>query len=155
MPRTVGNVPRIMVNAPSAAPAQPAAAAPAVHQRTKSFTAEQFHEAWQGYIDQHPQERALVTTMSYASPEQADTDGHYVMIVGSPAEQKAVEERRETIMRFLCDALENDHLTLDVKVSETPIETPKILSPREVVDELKQRNPGFTQFLKDFDLGLA
>jgi hypothetical protein len=44
---------------------------------------------------------------------------------------------------------------LDVKVSEVPIDTPKILSPREVVEQIKQHNPNFTQFLKDFDLGLA
>ena len=43
----------------------------------------------------------------------------------------------------------------DVKVSEVPIDTPKILSPREVVEQIKQHNPNFNQFLKDFDLGLA
>ena len=77
------------------------------------------------------------------------------MAVGSPAEQKHVEEHKETIVQFMREALQNDLITIDVKVSETPIETPKILSPREVVEGIKQNNPKFTQFLKDFDLGLA
>ena len=84
MPRTMGNAPRIMVNVPNTNAAQQATAASAssVPQRTQPFTAEQLQTAWQGYIDNHPQER-------------------------------------------------------------------------EVVEQIKEHNPNFTQFLKDFDLGLA
>ena len=155
-PRPAGTAPRIMVNAvnPGAdtASATPAATTP---QRTQPFTAEQLQAAWLGYIEQHPQERALCTTMSYATPQPGDNAEHYVMIVGSPAEQKHVEEHKTELLKFLCDTVKNDRLALDVKVSETPIETPKILSPREVVEQIKEHNPKFTQFLKDFDLGLA
>lgn len=157
MPRTMGNAPRIMVNVPNTNAAQQATAASAssVPQRTQPFTAEQLQTAWQGYIDNHPQERALCTTMSYAMPQQAGDAEHYVMTVGSPTEQKNVEEHKEALMGYLCDAIKNDRFTLDIKVSEVPINTPKILSPREVVEQIKEHNPNFTQFLKDFDLGLA
>ena len=154
-PRSLGNAPRIMVNVTNAdnAAAKPQAAA--TPQRTQAFTAEQLTAAWHAYIEEHPQERALVTTMSYAQPQRGDSDEHYVMIVGSPTEQKHVEEHKQAVVSFLCDALKNDCVSLDVKVSETPIDTPKILSPREVVEEIKQHNSGFNQFLKDFNLGLA
>ena len=156
MPRTMGNAPRIMVNVPNATASQQNTAAKAsAPQRTQPFTADQLQVAWQNYIDQHPQERALCTTMSYALPQQGDSAEHYVMMVGSPTEQKNVEEHKDSLMRFLCDAVNNDRFTLDVKVSEVPIDTPKILSPREVVEQIKQHNPNFTQFLKDFELGLA
>ena len=157
MPRTMGNAPRIMVNVPNTNAAQQATAASAssVPQRTQPFSAEQLQTAWQGYIDNHPQERALCTTMSYALPQQAGDAEHYVMTVGSPTEQKNVEEHKEALMGYLCDAIKNDRFTLDIKVSEVPIDTPKILSPREVVEQIKEHNPNFTQFLKDFDLGLA
>lgn len=153
----MGNAPRIMVNVPNTNAAQQATAASAssVPQRTQPFTAEQLQTAWQGYIDNHPQERALCTTMSYAMPQQAGDAEHYVMTVGSPTEQKNVEEHKEALMGYLCDAIKNDRFTLDIKVSEVPINTPKILSPREVVEQIKEHNPNFTQFLKDFDLGLA
>ncbi len=156
MPRTVGTAPRIMVNVPNVTEAQPQqAAVSSATQRTQPFSAEQLRAAWQGYIDQHPQERALCTTMSYALPQPGTSAEHYVMTVGSPTEQKNVEEHKGALMKFLCDAVNNDRLTLDILISEVPIDTPKILSPREVVDQIKQKNPGFTQFLKDFDLGLA
>ncbi len=154
---TVGGTPRIMVNVPNvSAQAAPAPSTAAQH-RDKSYSPEALQEAWQAYIHEHPQERALVTTMSYAALQPAG-DGaahHYVMTVGSPNEQKNVEEHKEAVLKFLCDTLQNDDLAFDVKVSEVPIDTPKILSPRETVEQIKQNNPGFTQFLKDFDLGLA
>ena len=104
----------------------------------------------------HAQEKALLATMSYARPQPEGEGGeHYVVTVASPTEQKYVEERKEALLSFLCDAVKNDRLMLDVKVSDKPMETPKILSPREVVEQIKQHNPNFNQFLKDFDLGLA
>ncbi len=154
-PRTLGNAPRIMVNVTDTPASQPQSQPVVQEQRTQPFTAEQMLAAWQGYIDQHPQERALCTTMAYATPEPGSDAEHYVMTVGSPAEQKIVEEHKEALVRFLCDAVQNDRLALDIKVSDLPIDTPKILSPREVVEQIKQHNPNFTQFLKDFDLGLA
>ena len=130
--------------------------APVQPQRAEVFTTELLHEAWQEYMDQHPQEKALLTTMSYAKPQPAgEGSERYVMTVASPTELKNVEEHKVALMKFLCDIVKNDHLTLDVKVSDVPIDTPKILSPREVVEQIKQHNPNFTQFLKDFDLGLA
>ena len=143
-----------MVNVPNAPVTQQQTAA-TTPQRTQPFTAQQLLDAWQSYIDQHPQERALCTTMAYATPQPGSSPEHYVMTVGSPAEQKNVEEYKTALLKFLSDAVKNDRLMLDVKVSEVPIDTPKILSPREVVEQIKQHNPNFTQFLKDFDLGLA
>lgn len=156
MPRAVGNTPRIMVNVSNAPAAQQhTAAQPSVPQRTQPFTTEQLQAAWLAFIDQHPQERAMCTTMSYAVPQQGNAPDHYVITVGSANEQKNVEEHKAELMKFLSDTLNNDRLTLDIKVSDVPIDTPKILSPREVVEQIKQHNPKFTQFLKDFDLGLA
>ncbi len=155
MSRAIGNTPRIMVNVPNSTAPQQQAAVASKPQRTQPFSAEQLQAAWQGYIDQHPQERALCTTMSYALPQPGATAEHFVMTVGSSTEQKNVEEHKEALMKYLCDAVSNDRLSLDVKVSEVPIDTPKILSPREVVEQIKQHNPNFNQFLKDFDLGLA
>ena len=152
----VGKTPRIMVNVSNAPAQRPqASASTGMPQRTQPFSAEQLNAAWQNYIDQHPQERALCTTMSYALPQPGEQAEHYVMIVGSSTELKNVEEHKQALLKFLSDQLQNDRLALDVKVSDVPIDTPKILSPREVVEEIKQHNPNFTQFLKDFDLGLA
>ena len=151
----LGNKPRIMVNVTNTQAQTVQTQATTKPQRTQPFTAEQLLESWHAYIDQHPQERALVTTMNYAAPQRVDSDEHYEMVVGSPTEKNNVEEHKAEIMTFLSNALNNDRIMLDVKVSEEPIDTPKILSPREVVEQIKSHNPGFNQFLKDFELGLA
>ena len=156
LPRALGNKPRIMMNVANVDAAPKQAPVPTQPKRNEVFTAEQLQEAWQEYMDQHPQEKALLATMSYARPQpEGNSSEHYVVIVASPTEQKNVEEHKEALMQFLCDVLKNDHLTIDVKLSDVPMDTPKILSPREVVEQIKQHNPNFTQFLKDFDLGLA
>jgi DNA polymerase-3 subunit gamma/tau len=153
--RGLDRMPRIMVNVTEKAAAAPQAA-PVARQRTEAFTAEQLQEAWREYIEAHPQEKALLATMSYAVPQPAgDNAEHYVVTVASPTEQKNFEEHREGLTSFLSDAVRNDRLTLEVKVSDVPMDTPKILSPREVVEQIKQHNPNFNQFLKDFDLGLV
>lgn len=158
LPRALGNKPRFMANVTGSGSeaVEKQEEASVQPQRTEAFTVEQLLEAWQDYMDQHPQEKALLTTMSYAKPQPEGNGGeHYVMTVASPTEQKNVEEHKAALMKFLTDAVKNDRLTLDVKLSDVPMDTPKILSPREVVDQIKQHNPNFTQFLKDFDLGLA
>ena len=156
MPRALGNKPRIMVNVASNEAAQQPVAASTVELRSEAFTAEQLQQAWEDYIEQHPQEKALLATMSYAKPQPEGEGGeHYVVTVASPTELKNVEEHKEELMKFLSDAVKNDRLTLDARVSDVPMDTPKILSPREVVEQIRQHNPNFNQFLKDFDLGLA
>ena len=153
--RSLENRPRVMMNVAKETVAAPQAA-PATPQRDTAFTADQLQEAWNEYIETHPQEKALLATMSYARPQPVGDNGeHFVVTVASPTELKNVEEHRSGLMSFLCDAVRNDRLVLDVKVSDVPMDTPKILSPREVVEEMKQHNPDFIQFIKDFDLGLA
>ena len=156
VPRGLGNKPRIMVNVTNPQEAPQQVAKPDQPQRSEAFTTEQLQEAWQEYIEQHPQEKALLATMTYAVPQpMGDSGEHYVMTVASPTEQKNVEEHKVAIMKFLGDAVKNDRLILDVRVSDVPMNTPRILSPREMVEQIRQHNPNFTQFLKDFDLGLA
>ena len=45
-------------------------------------------------------------------------------------------------------------LVLNVKLNEGVTEK-RIWTPREVVEDIKQHNPQFVGFLKDFQLGLA
>jgi len=133
---------------------QPAAeAAPATPQRTQPFTDDQLLQAWKDYMTQHPQEKALLTTMNYAKPQRKDGDTHLVLQVSSPGEVKNLDGHKEALLQFLHDALSNDQVTLDVEVSEAVV-PPKVLTPREIVENIKSHNPGFNDFLRDFDLSL-
>jgi len=144
---------RVMLNS---APADDSATKPvaaASQQRTQAFSAEQLLQAWQAYIDVHPQEKALLTTMNYAKPSRLDSDTHYSLVVSSPGEQRNIDEHKAALMGFLHDKLNNDQLTIDVTVSEAVV-PPRTLSSREVLEDMKERMPGFKDFMKDFDLQL-
>jgi len=122
--------------------------------RNQPFTTQQLMQAWQAYIDQHPQEKALLTTMHYAKPVQLDSELHYGLTVSSPGEVKNIDEHKAQLMQFLHDALNNDLLTLDITMSEE-VAPPKALSPLEIVEEMKAREPAAIDFLRDFDVILA
>ncbi len=148
------SMPRIMVNV-----AQPKAeapkAGPAAAKREQAFTAGQLQAAWTECAKHYSQEKALQTTMGYAVPQPGSDGVHYVVTVGSANEQRNIEEHKAALLASLRNAVNNDNLELDVVVTDTPIDTPKILSPREVVEQIRSHNPDFDKFIKDFDLGLA
>jgi len=150
----LGGVPRIMVNNLSANTVESKVETKVMEKRNEAFTPEQVLAAWEEYIIQHPKEKALLATMGYAKPSRLDSEVSYGVKVSSPNEQTYLNEAMPSLVQFLCDAVHNDHLTIQVSVDEN-VETPKIYSPREIVEEIKAENPAFNDFLRDFDLGLA
>jgi len=66
-----------------------------------------------------------------------------------------VENNKQSLLQFLRDSVNNDMLALNVKVGAVRESAHRLLTPREVVDEIKEHSPGFTKFIDDFKLGLA
>ena len=147
--------PRIYINKPNGSQAEEPSAvtmgAPAV--RRVDFDEKQLLVAWQQYIDAHPHEQVIINTMLMATPQKVN-DTLYEIYVENQGQVQFMESRKASIMQFLRDAVKNDMLAIDIKVNEG-ISEKRIWTPREVVDGLKQNNPKFTTFLKDFGLGLA
>ena len=121
--------------------------------RREPFTQEQLLSAWKGYIKAHPNEQLVVTAMEASEP-QRENDTLYYITVGSQAQLTFMEGSKTSIMDYLRSEVKNDMLALDIRLDETKPEK-KIYTPREVVDEIKQHNPKFNSFIKDFNLGLA
>ena len=121
--------------------------------RREAFDENQLLVAWQQYIDAHPHEQVIINTMLMATPQKVN-DTLYEIYVENQGQVQFMESRKASIMQFLRDAVKNDVLAIDIKVNEGVSEK-RIWTPREVVEGLKQNNPKFTTFLKDFGLGLA
>ncbi|MBO4870762.1 MAG: DNA polymerase III subunit gamma/tau [Muribaculaceae bacterium] len=121
--------------------------------RREAFDENQLLVAWQQYIDAHPHEQVIINTMLMATPQKVN-DTLYEIYVENQGQVQFMESRKASIMQFLRDAVKNDMLAIDIKVNEGVSEK-RIWTPREVVEGLKQNNPKFTTFLKDFGLGLA
>ena len=149
--------PRILVNpqsqaaqAPAPTQAQPA---PAANTRREPFTVQQLQQAWQAYIDQNPHEKVTISSMRTARLQQVSDTVYDVYVEGQP-QVESIESHKTKIMTHLRQALNNDMLALELKIQTTG-EDHRILTPREVVEDIKSRHPDFVPFIKQFQLSLA
>ena len=58
------------------------------------------------------------------------------------------------ILDFLRKQLSNDDVTLSVVLDES-MPAPKIMTERELIEDIKKRHPEFNDLLDDFKLSLA
>ncbi len=133
--------------------AEPVAQAQPTAVRREPFTAQQLHEAWQSYINANPHEMLTISSMRTAQLEPM-SDTVYAVYVESKAQVESIESSKSKIMPHLRNAVKNDMLALELKVRPSTVEH-RILTPREVVEDIKQRRPDFIPFIKEFQLGLA
>ncbi|MBO7609471.1 MAG: DNA polymerase III subunit gamma/tau [Muribaculaceae bacterium] len=121
--------------------------------RREPFTKEQVLVAWKQYIKDHPHEKLVVSAMTSSEP-QNESDTQYFIELTSQAQVTFMEGSKPAIMEYLRNAVKNDMLALEIRLNESKPEK-KIYTPREIVEEIKQHNPQFKSFIKDFQLGLA
>ena len=145
--------PRILVNAQPQSTTGVAESTNTATIRREPFSAEQLQKAWQGYIDQNPHEKVIISSMRTARLRQVN-DTLYEVTVEGQAQVESIESNKTKIMTYLRDAVHNDMLAIDIKVSQSK-EDHRILTPREVVEDIKQRRPDFVPFIESFQLGLA
>ncbi len=117
------------------------------------FTAEQLQQAWRDFIADNPQEQILITTMRMAIPTPID-DTRYQVAFEGQGQVETFNAHQAKLLEYLRKRVNNNNLAINVIITETP-SAPRRLSPREVVEQMKQRNPEFNQMLVDYQLGLA
>ena len=154
--RSANHAPRVMVNVHMDAdkPSAPAAGNKAeTHANNQSFTNEQLLDAWQAYIDQHPHEHLVINTMRTSKPNRL-TDTQLEITVQNIGQVNFINNALPHILDFLRNKLANDAITIDIKLDES-MPAPKILTERELIEEIKTRRPEFNDFLEDFKLTLT
>lgn len=110
-------------------------------------------EAWNSYIEQHPSEKVIVNTMRTALPSRVN-DTLYEIHVENVGQVEFIKARQTEIVEFLRRRLGNDMVAIDVKVKESG-PAPKFWSPREIVEDMVQRNPQVRNLIQELGLGLA
>lgn len=91
--------------------------------------------------------------MRTARLQQVSDTVYEVYVEGQP-QVESIESHKTKIMTHLRQALNNDMLALELKIQTTG-EDHRILTPREVVEDIKSRHPDFVPFIKQFQLSLA
>jgi len=120
--------------------------------RNTPFTADQFRQAWNDFIDKHPHDQATIYSMRPAQLEPVSATT-YRARVNSEAQREAINGSKNAIIAFLSDSLQNDLTDFVIEVDKSV--PSQVLTPKEVVEDMKQNIPGFDKFLQDFELGLA
>ncbi len=154
--------PRIMINntaarsgnnMPSDTSTSSQQAKAATSRRLNSFTSEQLLTAWQHYIEQHPHEKVIISTMRVALPQKVN-DTLYEIFVENKGQVEFFNAHSAEILTFLRNEVKNDMLAINVNIREGG-PAPKIWTPREIVEEMRQRTPAVETLIQDFGLGLA
>lgn len=156
------NMPRIMINNTAARSGNNAAsytatpqqqAKTATSRQLNSFTDEQLLTAWHNYIEQHPHEKVIISTMRVALPQKVN-DTLYEIFVENKGQVEFFNAHSAEILTFLRNEVKNDMLAINVNIREGG-PAPKIWTPREIVEEMRQRTPMVETLIQDFGLGLA
>ena len=121
--------------------------------RNASFTSEQLVTAWQHFIQQNPKEIILLSAMSNSVPTKID-EGTYQIEVENNVQVEALSSNMNKLLQFLRDEVGNDMVSLDIKLSPKGVST-MAKTDREIVEDMRDRNPQFAQMIKDFKLSMA
>lgn len=121
--------------------------------RREPFTAQQLLQAWQDYIEKHPQEQVIINTMRVAQPVQVDAET-YRIAVSNLGQVDFMNDHMLSIMNFLRNAVKNDHLSIKIEEDKSA-PAPHMWTEREILEDIHSRHPELQQIASDFGLALA
>ncbi len=119
----------------------------------QSYTDQQLLDVWQDYIDKHPHEHLVINTMRISKPKRIG-DNEFEITVQNVGQVGFMNNALPHILEFLRKQLSNDDITLSVVLDES-MPAPKIMTERELIEDIKKRHPEFNDLLSDFKLTLA
>lgn len=116
------------------------------------FTEQELIEAWKSYADTLTEEVLLKKTMGLYLPKIL-SDSVLEVEVNTEINKNYLQDNSVSIMDFLRRKLRNDNLTMTFRISEANmIEKP--LTPREIFEDMAQKNPALISLSKQLDLEL-
>lgn len=130
---------------------QPGRQAPST--RREAFSEQQLIQAWNRFIDTHPNEKVIINTMRAATPSKVN-DTLYQISVENQGQVEFFGTHRNEIVGFLREQVGNDMLAIEVKIRQGD-PAPSAWSPREVVENMRSNSPAVETLIKTFDLGIA
>ncbi len=150
---TVATAPRILINKKPTTNAAAADAPKAAPSHTAQFTAEQLVDAWKRYMEQNPGEIILLSAMRHSMPQKVN-ETTYLIEVENTAQVEAINSNMTKLLQFLRNEVGNDMVALEIKISPKGVSA-MAKTDREIVADMRQRNPEFNKMIDDFKLQLS
>lgn len=121
--------------------------------RTAAFTPSQLITAWNHFIEANPKEIILLSAMRNSQPSPIN-ENTYQIEVENNVQVEALSSNMTKLLQFLRDEVGNDMVSLDIKLSPKQVSA-MAKTDREIVEDMRNRNPKFAQMVKDFKLSMA
>ncbi|MBR5117046.1 MAG: DNA polymerase III subunit gamma/tau [Muribaculaceae bacterium] len=150
--KPIATAPRILINKQPTTAASEVAPKPAAPTHTTQFTPEQLVGAWKHYMEQNPGEIILLSAMRNSMPQKVN-DTTYLIEVENTAQVEAINSSMTKLLQFLRNEVGNDMVALEIKISPKGVST-IAKTDREIVADMRQRNPEFNKMVNDFQLTL-
>ena len=122
-------------------------------QSNRLFTEEELQKAWQEFAENLVEEKLLRNTMMLYKPKMLGNTVFEVE-VNTEINKNYLDDYGNVILAYLRESLQNDDITMTVKISEATV-VKKPLTSREIFDELVQKNPSLQKLSDEFDLELS
>ena len=141
------------------APEKSAEKAAAQSQRTlrdQPFTDDDLMRAWEQYMESNRRAHVLINTMRASRPLRVEENAPATlkMTVANQPQVDVMLQEMPRLLEFLHNILGNDHITLDVAVSDDP-NSPAGWSDRDLLQHIVDTNPHVLDFISDFRLTIS
>lgn len=150
--RAAATAPRILINKQPQSNASNDTPKPVTTSHTTQFSPEQLVNAWKHYMDQNPGEIILLSAMRNSTPQRLN-DTTYQIEVENNAQVEAINSSMSKLLQFLRNEVGNDMVALEIKISPKGVST-MAKTDREIVADMRKRNPEFNKIMNDFQLTL-
>jgi DNA polymerase-3 subunit gamma/tau len=125
-----------------------------VKDRNETFTFEQLEDALLRFAELKKPDSALFYSSLTSYPAVLHSENVLQITVGNTVLAKELNERRNMLLEFLREELKNDFVTLQIEVTEQPIENKKYMTDRDKLDAMAAQNPNVNKLRDQLNLEL-
>ena len=124
--------------------------------RETPFTDDDLMRAWEQYMDSNRRAHVLINTMRASRPLRVEGNAPATlkMTVANQPQVDIMLQEMPRLLDFLHNTLGNDHITIDVAVSDDP-NSPAGWSDRDLLQHIVDTNPHALDFISDFRLTIS
>lgn len=117
------------------------------------FTESQLIIHWKSFADELKEEVLLKKTMLLNLPKMTSENGFRVDVSAATGKQ-FLEDNAHAILSYLRKVLKNDTMDMEIVISENS-NTKKATTPREIFNEMVEKNPSLQKLSDEFGLELG
>ena len=121
--------------------------------RNKDFSDEDVYQAWQTYINTHPELHILINSMMASFPKRKE-GSEFLVYVENPIQQQQFDNNMLDLLEFMREKLSNDSFQLRVELTDIS-NLPQILSPKEFLKKTVADNKVLGNLLSEIEAELT